>query len=411
MDRLLDNSWFVKVVALLLAFLLYSSVPEKAGNQLKEIYVPGDETTETIEDVPLNAYYDTKNLIVTGLPETVNVQVSGPKSHVQNAKTLKNFEVYVELSDAEVGKRNVKLKIRKLSDKLDAKLSPASVNITIQERITREFKVEAEYDSGKVLDGFGASPPQIKPERVKITGPRDVIESITYVKATLDLKEPISETTTRDANIRVLDKDLNKLDVIVEPEAVEVTIPVKSLTKKVPINIVEKGSLPKGLVLESIESDTKEAVITADENILANTDAVRAEIDLSKITKSTTVTVPVIISKGITAVSPELVKITVNVQKAEEEVSLSSIPVNVTGLSEGAEVTFETPKDGRTSLLVYGPAEQVNTLEPDDFRLFVELAGLEEGEHDVQIQVDGPDGVSWRMAQSTATVTITNTDV
>ncbi|OCA89327.1 hypothetical protein A8F94_23525 [Bacillus sp. FJAT-27225] len=411
MDKLLDNSWFVKVVALLLAFLLYSSVPVKDGSKLNEIYVPGDETTETIEDVPVSAYYDTKNLIVSGLPETVDVEVSGPKSHVQNAKTLKNFEVYVELSDAEVGNRNVKLKIRELSDKLDAKLSPSSANITIQERITREFRVAAEFDNSMVQDGFGTSAPQINPAKVKITGPRDEIERITYVKAAVDIKDPIFETTTRDAKIRVLDKDLNKLDVIVDPDTVKVTIPIKSLTKKVPINIVEKGSLPEGLILESMQLETKEAVITADESILEKTDAVRAEVNLSEITKNTTVTVPVIISDGISAVTPELVKITVKVRKSEQEVSLSALPVDINGLAEGNDVTFENPKNGQASLTVYGPSDRVKAINPDDFRLFIELTGLEEGRHNVEIKVEGPDGVSWRMAQSTATVTITNTEV
>lgn len=413
MDKMLDNSWFVKVVALLLAFLLYSSVPtpDSDGNKLNEKYVPGDETTETIKDVPVSAYYDTKNLIVTGLPETVDLTVAGPKSHVQNAKTLKNFEVYVDLTGAEVGTKTVKLKVRDLSDKLQASISPASATISIQERITREFSVEAEYNTSLVKDGFGASPPKVSPDKVKITGARDIIDSITYVKATVDIKEPLVETTTRNAKIKVFDRELNKLDVIVEPDSVEVTIPVRSMTKQVPIQLIQKGTLPDGLVLESINADAKQAVITADEDILAAVKSVRAEVDLSKITESGTVSVPVIISDGVISVSPELVKVTVKVRNKEEEKNISSIPVNIRGLSPDQRAEFKDPAAGSTSLLVYGSSEKINSLGPGDFRLFVELSGLDEGEHDVDIQVEGPKDVSWRMAKSTATIKITdNTD-
>lgn len=410
MDKMLDNSWFVKIVALLLAFLLYSSVPATEGKKSNEFYVPGDETTETIKDVPVNAYYDTKNLIVTGIPETVNLKITGPKSHVQNAKTLRNFEVYVDLEGAQIGNRSVKLKVRDLSDKLDAVISPSTVNISVQERITKEFSVEPEYNTSMVKEGFAASSPKVNPDKVKITGARDIIDSITYVKATVDLKRPIEQTTTRDAKIRVFDRELNKLSVLVEPDSVEVTIPIKSMTKQVPINIVQRGSLPDGLVLESIESDVKEAVITADEAVLAATKAVRAEVDLSKIKESGTVTVPVIISEGIKKVSPELVKVTVKVRKDEEEKQISSIPVNIRGLSPDQKVVFKDPSGGSASLLVYGPPDKINSIGPSDFRLFVELTGLEEGDHDVDIEVDGPKDVSWRMAKTTATVTITKTD-
>ncbi|WP_059171538.1 YbbR-like domain-containing protein [Bacillus sp. FJAT-27445] len=409
MDKMLDNGWFVKIVALLLAILLYSSVPTE-GKKLNEIYVPGDETTETIKDVPVNAYYDTKNLIVTGIPETVNMKITGPKSHVQNAKTLRNFEVYVDLEGAQVGNQSVKLKVRELSDKLDAVLSPSTVTISVQERITKEFSVEPEYNTSMVKEGFAASPPKVSPDKVKITGARDIIDSITYVKATVDLKRPLEQTTTRDAKIRVFDKELNKLSVIVEPDSVEVTIPLKSMTKQVPINIVQKGSLPDGLVLESIELDVKDAVITADEDVLAATKAVRAEVDLSKIKESGTVTVPVIISEGIKKVSPELVKVNVKVRKDEEEKRISSIPVNIRGLSPDQKAVFKDPANGSTTLLVYGPTDKIDSIDPSDFRLFIELSGLEEGDHDVDIEVDGPNDVSWRMAKSTATVTITKTD-
>ena len=146
MDKLMDNPWFIKILALLLAVLLYSSVPHK-GN---DVNVPGEQTTETIQDMPVTVYYDKDNLVVSGIPSTVDITIKGPITHVQSAKALKNFEVYVDLTNAKIGKQKVNLKVKNLSDKLKVTLKPASVNVTVQEKITKEFKVDAEINRSQI---------------------------------------------------------------------------------------------------------------------------------------------------------------------------------------------------------------------------------------------------------------------
>ena len=49
---------------------------------------------------------------------------------------------------------------------------------------------------------------------------------------------------------------------------VEITIPVKSNSKTVPIKIVRNGTPPEGVTIESIEIDEKEATISGDDNVL-----------------------------------------------------------------------------------------------------------------------------------------------
>ena len=71
LDNLTDSRWFMKLVALVLALLLFGSVYD--GSKTNDINVPGEEHTDTISDIPVKSYYDTENLVVTGVPETVKV--------------------------------------------------------------------------------------------------------------------------------------------------------------------------------------------------------------------------------------------------------------------------------------------------------------------------------------------------
>lgn len=400
----MDNPWFIKILALLLAVLLYSSVPH-SGKKITDVNVPGEQSTETITNIPVNVYYDTENLVVSGIPSNVEITLKGPLTHIQSAKALKNFEVYVNLTKAKVGKQKVKLKVRNLSDKLTATVNPSSVNVSVQEKITKEFKVEAEFNKSQIEEGHSAGQPVVEPDKVKITGAKSVIDRITYVKAVLEEKNKLRETFKDKANIQVLDKDLNKLTVKVEPETVEITIPVTINSKTVPINIVRNGTAPEGVTIESIDIDEKEATIFGSESVLDKTEKVRVEVDLSKITDNTTLTLPVIISNGITKVTPQTVKATVVVKKQEEK-TISDVPVTIKGLPDEYEATINDPGNQMIDILVNGPASAVTRVKPKDFNVYIDLSDLEEGEHDVDIHVEGPPDLKMKPTKSSAKITI-----
>ncbi|UYZ22226.1 YbbR-like domain-containing protein [Mesobacillus jeotgali] len=409
MDKWMDNPWFIKVVALVLAVLLFGSVPKNDPDKPGDVNVPSDEKVETIEEVPVKRIYDTDTLVVSGVPETVSVTLQGPKNLVQQAKTLRNFEVFVDLTDAEIGNQRVPITIKDVSDRLTVTIEPGYANVSIQEKVTKEFSVEAEFNGNIVEEGYIAEKPSVKPNKVQITGAKDVIDRITYVKATVNSSGKVSDTITREASILALDKDMNKLDVVVEPGVVEVTIPIKSSSKKVPIDIVRKGTPPSGVTIDSITLETKEAEIIADPGVLEKFDRVRVEVDVSKIEEDTEITLPVIIGEGIVRVSPETVKVAVKVTTASE-INISNVPIEIDGMDAGYEVNFLDPADGQTNLTVSGPSEIVSALSSDDFKVLIDVSELEEGNHEVEMKVTAPQNITWKLAKETASISVAKKD-
>lgn len=406
LDKLFDNPWFIKIIAFVLALLLCQNVYDEKADT--EENVPQDEQTEVIQNVPVKTYYDTKNLVVTGVPETVSVTLSGPKNILKQAEAKRDFEVYVDLTDAEIGEQKVPIQIKNISDKLETKIKPSKVKVSVQEKVTQEFPVEPEYDPNLISTGFIAETPTVKPNKVKITGAKNVIESISYVKAAVDLRSSINETVTKEAEILVLDKNLNKLNVIASPSKVEVTIPVKASSKKVPIKLVEEGTPPSGVAIDSIELSTEEATIIGKENVLKETDSVKVELDVSKISDDTTVTLPVIASKGVVKVSPETIKLKVKVKK-ESSKKFSSIPIETKGIDKkDYRIVFRDPENGSTSLTAFGKEQTIKGLKTSDFHLYIDLNHLGEGDHEVAIKVKGPSGIHWKLGQEVAQITILN---
>lgn len=428
-DKILESNLFLKIIAFALALLLFSSIYDP-NEDTNDVNVPGDTDSAVIEDIPVKAYYDTDNVVVSGIPKTVTVTLNGPTVHLQPAKQNKDFEVYVDLANAELGTKEVTLQIKDLSDNLEATIEPDTIEVTLKEKVTEEFPVEAEYNKDAIADEYSAGTAKIEPSTVKVTGAKDVIDKIAYVKANVTMDETVSEAISQDAEVTVLDSDLNKLNVQVEPETVEVNIPVTRTSKKVPINIVEKGSPPENVTIDSITLDKEEVTIKGPEDILDEVENTRVEIDLSKIEKDATLSLPVIISSGVTSVDPELVtatvKVTIAKESTEEEATsnedseteetatvedtisktLEEIPIGIQGLGEDLEAEILNPSSASISLTVTGTENEINEINKDDFSLYLDLAGMEVGEHEVKIVVSGPEETNWELAMETASVSI-----
>jgi YbbR domain-containing protein len=405
MDKFMESKWFMRIVGLSLALLLYASVNFDDLNEHKSASDNPQNIVEIIEDVPVEAFYDTENLFVSGLPSTVDVEIKGTKAIVQQTKTLKDFNVYVDLNDLGIGKHQVPIEIENISDKLTVTVEPDFANITIQEKVTEEFAVEAEFDESLLANGFEVDGLSVEPKTVKVTGAKDAIESITYVKATLDVQDAIHETTTREARVQVLDRELNKLDVTVEPEAVDVTVTVVNPSKEVPVVVKEKGKLPQGVKLESIAVEQKEATVYGKASVLDTLEELVAEVDLSEITKDTVVNVPLKLKDGLNRVAPEEVKVTIDVSTTKEK-TISGVPLNLSGPKEEYDYTIVSPENEEVDIVASGYSEELDALSAGDFVLDVNLAELEPGEHEVEIKPTGPESVKWELSTKTVTVQI-----
>ncbi|MFC7787146.1 YbbR-like domain-containing protein [Rossellomorea sp. GCM10028870] len=406
MDKFMESRWFMRIVGLMLAFILYLSV------NFDEIQKTANNNTgnsqnaiETIQDVPLEVFYDRENLEVSGLPDTVNVTVEGSRAIVQQAKQVKDFRVYVDLNDIGIGEHQVDIQIDNISEKLDVKLDPDFVNISVQEKVTEEFTVEPQFNESILSNGYEAEGLAVDPKTVKVTGSRDEVERIAYVIATLDLDEEISENVTREARVQVLDREYNKLDVQIAPEVVEVTVSVANPSKSVPVTIKQKGSLPEGTTLESISVEPKEATIFGRQEVLDTVEELLAEIDLSKITKDSTIAVPLALQDGLNKVAPEEVKVKVDVNTTEEK-SLTGLKISPQGLAEEYEYTIMSPEEGLVDVALKGENAQVSKVTKDDFSLALDLSGLEPGEHEVEIEAEGPEDIEWTLSQQTVKVEI-----
>ena len=315
MDKIFDSPWALRVTSLIFAVALFFYV-QSLMNDGKE----ANSTTQAdiLIDVPLEVYYDETNLIVSGLPDTVDIKIEGPTTSVMQTKLLKDYKAFVDLNSLLIGEHSVTIQTENFSEKLKVTVDPQMVQVTIEERVTQEFRVEPEINNRQIADNLLLDSMEVTPQRVMITGAKSVIDSISYVKASVKVEEKIQASFKQQTSVAVLNKDLNKLDVVIEPQRVEVSVNVKPYTKEVPL-VLEATNANEESDLTEMKLKQMSIEVTGAKQILDAITEIVAQIDLSKITSSGEYEVTLLLPEGVTKLKEEAVLVEVILANAEEE--------------------------------------------------------------------------------------------
>ncbi|MBD6954590.1 YbbR-like domain-containing protein, partial [Staphylococcus aureus] len=93
---------------------------------------------------------------------------------------------------------------------------------------------------------------EVSPQTVKVTGGEEQLNDIAYLKATFKTNKKINGDTKDVAEVTAFDKKLNKLNVSIQPNEVNLQVKVEPFSKKVKVNVKQKGSLADDKELSSI---------------------------------------------------------------------------------------------------------------------------------------------------------------
>ncbi|SDK26671.1 CdaR family protein [Sediminibacillus albus] len=399
MDNWLKSPWVIRALALIMAILLFTAVrldENITPPDNNPTFIPsGSNQIETMNNVPVNIRIDEENYVVSGVPETINMNMEGPNSSITPLVRKRSFEVFVDLEGLDPGTHNVNIQYSGIPDDVDVDIEPVSAEVTIEERASETFNVTVDYiNPSQIADGFEIGKAKADPGTVEITSSQSEVDKVAVVKAYVDLKEVDKPIDSREVPVKVYDSQGNELSVRVEPETVEVSVDVNSPSKQVPIEAVTTGELQDGISIKSIEIEPENATVFASEENLAAIEQLKTEeIDLSKITEASTMEVSLASTPEIRLLDPEQVKVTIELERTETS-TFSDIPIDVDNLPDDLSLRFLTPEENSMDIEVLGTEEELSDLGAGDFQLSVNAGGLEEGEHELPVEVSGPEGIA-----------------
>ncbi|WP_426428290.1 CdaR family protein [Staphylococcus equorum] len=310
---MLESKWGLRLIALVLALIFFLSVNNMFGNIFNADNL-GQKSSETIEDVPVQVKYDNTSLYASEVPNKVDVEISGPQSQVLKAENGESIKVVLDLSEEKAGKHTTQFEVNGLNKDIDYNVKPKETTINLEEKVSKTLKVEPDVSNNDLDPEYKVSEQSVSPETVKVTGGKNQIDKIAYLKATYKNKSKISKDTTDVAQITAFDRNLNKIDVMVQPNEVNLSVKVEDYSKKVKVKTKTVGSLSNGREVDNIELDNEEVEIYGNKEDLEDIDVITANIDLDDVAGSTEKDITFEVPDKVTKVSPKDTTATITVK-------------------------------------------------------------------------------------------------
>ncbi|MCP8618146.1 CdaR family protein [Salirhabdus salicampi] len=411
MDKWLKSPWFNRVLSLILAVLLYTAVSLDQQNVSRTdgtFFPAGIDEIGTMNDVPLQVYMDQEKYVVHGVPAFVSVSVQGPKSVITPTVRQRSFDVFVDIEDLEPGTHEVEVHHRGMSNQLSVSIEPSTIEVTIEEKATRDFLVGIEYiNDEKIKDRYIIGQPSLTPNQVEVTGSLSEVGKVTIVKAIVDLAgiEGSQDVEIRNAPVKVYDRQGNELNVYVNPSTVRAEVPIQGTSKNVPISVETIGELEEGLSLQKIEVKPENATIYGLENDIQNiTQIDNLTVDLSTITEDRTLETNIPVPTGVVHMEPNKVRVIVDVERTEEK-TVEDIDIQFE--NEGNyTITLLEPEKEHFTITVFGTNSQLQSITAEDFSVSVDVGGYGRGEHELPIQIEGPNNIEYQPNHTNARIRI-----
>jgi YbbR domain-containing protein len=171
---LLSRNWFAKVLALVLAILLWVTISSQANSEIG-IVIPLE-----YRNIPpqLEIIDDTAN--------TVEVRLRGPATLIREVSP-QDISATVELSGLGPGDKIVQLTSQNIRAPFGVevvRVNPSQVRLNIDRTITRNIPVVVQVD-GSPAAGFEIAQMTVTPTRVDIQGPESKIQPIETIPTAL----------------------------------------------------------------------------------------------------------------------------------------------------------------------------------------------------------------------------------
>ena len=385
LDKVLFNEKYSKVVSLALAVLLYAIVNY---NALSTSFQSSLRYSKTLSDVTVLAKYNSDTFEISGLPEKVDVILTGDAANVTSAANAENGTVICDLDGLTEGEHEIKLTTEGYGNNVNVVVNPTNVNVVMKKKTTRQFDISYDFiNQDKMEQIYSAGTPEFEYTKINVRASKDTLDSIAFVKALIDVSGQ-SADFEQDAVLVAYDSSGKPVNADIVPNTVHVKVPVTSPNKSVNIQVQVSGEVPDGKAIDSITLDQQTVTIYGSETTLANIDQVVVTLDAGTLTKDSTVLRPIVLPAGVTSATNTQVTMNITLADAEEK-TIDDIPINVINNNKHYKASQPDNKT-TTSVTVKGTKNNIDKLAADDINVYIDMKDVQPGLQKFALQIEQP---------------------
>ncbi|MDO5134848.1 MAG: CdaR family protein [Eubacteriales bacterium] len=385
----------------------------------KTIVIPG-ENVEVIN----KAYVDSDNKMVmqNSDPDPVRVTVTADRK-ILSRLTSADISVTADLQQAgNLDTKPVMVPMTASCSGISAeniRISPQYMEVTLEEKATQDFVISATYGETKPAKGYEVGSQTTSPEKVRITGPKSLINKIDRVSAYCSVNNK-NKDETMEVSLQVIDKNQDVLTegkmayLTIDNPKVLVTTRFWKIRSEVKIKANYVGEPAAGYQVDSVKTvpdtislaGTDEALenLRLEENILwiagENTDISGATGDVE-----TKVSLSDVIPENTKLISGTSEDVWVNVVVLPEGSRSFTIPANEVAVENApGDLQYAFDMD-KIEVRIKGDERDIEKLGTADIRASVDLKDKTEGSYEIPVTIKLPKGYQL-LREVTAAVTI-----
>jgi YbbR domain-containing protein len=326
---------------------------------------------------------DSSLLITSDLPAQVSLTLSAPVSTWSNElNTSGVIRATLDLSGKAAGSYSVPVEIQINARPVKVEsYTPESLEVRLEQLYSEAFTIKLVQPSSPAV-GYEAGTPELSIASATVSGPASQVDKVVDVSMILDISQA-KEDINRDLELQALDANgLAVSDVTISPEKVNVKIPISQRGgyRNLSVWPITKGQPASGYLLTNIQvNPLVVTVYSANPELINNLPGyIETEaLNLTDAKDDLEVSLPLAVPSGINVVGESVVKVSVSISPIQGSLTLSNIPIEVTGISDDYE--FSLSPD-RVEIIFSGPLPDLNDLNAtDDVRVLFDLTGYTEG--------------------------------
>jgi YbbR domain-containing protein len=371
------------ILSLALAIAVWISAVS-ADDPIQQRAYPRTITIEWIGQSP--------TLVVAGeVPTQVSVTLSAPSSIWDRMLSDRApVRAWIELTGLGPGVHTLEVKIQtQIQPVKIVNQSPKTVTITLEELATQEYDL-AFQRTGEPAVGFQADTPTLSQTKVKVSGPASLVKQVKTARVTLSLQQA-SENINRKLAVQVLDEDEKSVEgVTVTPGEVTVSQPISQRGgyRNVVIKVASSGQVATGYRLTNISVFPPNVTVFSTNPSLVDKLPGFVEtspLDLTGVKDDLEVRLPLNLPNGVEVVGDQTVLVQVGVAAIEGSITLSDLPIQVTGLPNELMARISPEQ---VDVIVSGPLPLLDSLSENDVLVILDLSAVSEGTYQFAPRVE-----------------------
>ena len=351
-------------------------------------------TTKTIRDIPVtelngDAIEDLGKVYSVTSGKTVDIIVKGPRSIVDQL-TVSDFEAEADLSELSITNSvqiNVSLKDSKNSGSIEINYVNNTMNLTIEDIITKELPVKAVI-TGEPAEGFALGQYKVTPNIVTLSGPQSQIERITEVRAPMDISG-IYTTFAKTIPLVAMDaygESMTDKSIEMSSESVEAAVEICP-AKMIPIKITTTGAPARGYSISSISFNPQVVAVAGPEGKIDSLHAVYVNVSVDEASENVekNVNIAEFLQEGYyLAEQDQEVAVNILIEKEQtSDLTIKKDDVALIGVSEDLKYELQIPASFKIRLT--GLQKDIQNVTTESLQLKLDVTDLEVGEHEPKL--------------------------